>query len=176
MFWPRNLFVHSCHAPACIWMRRRQQVRPCDCVITCNNLPWRWTLFCISISYVTNTPKGQKLMVDEIACNFLPPTTFTMLLNTHTHTVSVLCVLWCHRHQWISILPIHDRLVKIWWGINGEIPKCILLFSSFQCSIRIRSLCFTISVKEMGLSDPQHNFNHIHIWSLGVTATGVWSC
>lgn len=68
-----------------------EQVRPCDCVIMCNNLPWRWTLFCISISYVTSKPKGQKLMVDEIACNFLPPTTFTMLLNTHTHCLSPLC-------------------------------------------------------------------------------------
>lgn len=53
-------------------------------------------MFCVSISYVTSQPKGQKLMEDEIACDFLPPTTVTMLQThstqlhtrsyTHTHT------------------------------------------------------------------------------------------
>lgn len=89
----------------------------CNCVttITCNKLPWRWPVFCVSISYITSQPKGQKLMEDEIACDFLPPTTVTMLqthsmhLYTHTHTH----MLWhssekcgSHRHRWISFLDM----------------------------------------------------------------------
>lgn len=47
-------------------------------------------MFCVSISYVTSQPKGQKLMEDEIACDFLPPTTVTMLQthSAHLHTRS----------------------------------------------------------------------------------------
>lgn len=59
-------------------------------------------MFCVSISYVTSQPKGQKLMEDEIACDFLPPTTVTMLqthsidlhTRSHTHAVALLREVW----------------------------------------------------------------------------------
>lgn len=66
----------------------------CVTTITCNRPPWRWPVFCVSISYVTSQPKGQKLMEDEMACDFLPPTTVTVPqthCNTHAHTQTHAC-------------------------------------------------------------------------------------
>lgn len=83
----------------------------CVTTITCNKLPWRWPVFCVSISYVTSQPKGQKLMEDEIACDFLPPTTVTML---HTHAVALLREVWEPLPS-LNKLPWYARLSrKIW--------------------------------------------------------------
>lgn len=76
----------------------------------------------VFISYVTSQPEGQKLMEDEIACDFLPPTTVTMLpshsmhLHTHSHTHAVTLL----REVWeplpsLNKLPRYARLSKKMW-------------------------------------------------------------
>lgn len=70
-----------------------QGSRYCVTTISCHIPPWRWPAFCLNISYITSQPKGQTLKEDEMVCDFLPPTTVTVLQTctyTHTHTHAVL--------------------------------------------------------------------------------------
>lgn len=96
--------------------------------ITCNRPPWRWPVFCASISYVTSQPKGQKLMEEEMACDFLPPTTVTMPqthsihMRTHTHAVLNLALI---RAVW-EPLPSLNKL--LWCAhLSRKIWHCFLM-------------------------------------------------
>lgn len=125
----------------------------CVTTITCNRPPWRWPVFCVSISYVTSQPKGKKLMEDEMACDFLPPTTVTMPqthsihMHTHTHAVLNLALL---REVWEPLPPLNKlpwcaRLSrKIWHCFlmlkllhsRGEKHRCFQLFWLIMAPLR----------------------------------------
>lgn len=101
----------------------------CVTTITCSRPPRRWPVFCVSISYVTSQPEGQKLMEDEMVCDFLPPTTVTVLqthsihMHSHTHAVLNLALL---REVW-EPLPSLNKLP--WYArLSRKIWRCVFCF------------------------------------------------